>query len=254
MNSDSSLRPVVPTGTGFVSAVIVAAGKGTRMGPNVDKLFLEVAGAPLIAHTWRRFDSFAQLQEIILVVRDGMQGAFQELADQFKLNKSFRLIPGGAERQDSVWNGLAATSPQTEIVVIQDGARPCTTEDVVDRTIQAARRHGAAVAAQRVTDTIKESNGQDQITRTVDRSRLWSVQTPQTFQIKVIRAALSAVRARGLPITDDTAACELIAQPVVLVDGLAPNPKATSRSDLPFIEMLLSQEQTGLVVRRAKLS
>src|SRR5271170_2606025 len=110
----------------MVSAIIVAAGKGTRMGPGVDKLWLEVAGRPVIAHTWKQFNDADCVDEIILAVRDGMQPHFTELAEKFHFQKPFRLVIGGAERQDSVWNGLNALSPKTEIVAIQDAARPCT--------------------------------------------------------------------------------------------------------------------------------
>ncbi len=225
----------------MTSAVIVAAGRGTRMGPDVDKLFLEVAGRPVIAHTWQRFDSLSEIDEVIVVVRDGMQEAFSELAAQFNFKKPIRLVVGGKERQDSVWNGIRAISPKAEIVAIQDGARPCTPAEVVKATITAARETGAAVAAQRVTDTIKESDGGSLITRNVDRTRLWSVQTPQTFRVDVIRRALSTVRDRGLLVTDDTAACELIGQPVRLVESVAPNPKITTCADLPYVELLLRQ-------------
>ena len=223
----------------MTSGIIVAAGKGTRMGPDVDKLFLEVAGRPLVAHTWQRLEDAGVLSEIIVVVREGLQGAFRDIARQFAFKLPYRLVAGGEQRQDSVWNGLEAVAPLTEIVVIQDGARPCTSGELIRATIKAAREDGAAVAAQRVTDTIKESDGARLIARTIDRSRLWSVQTPQTFRVSVIRAALEAVRRQGLQITDDTAACELVGQPVVLVESGAPNPKATSRSDLPYIELLL---------------
>jgi 2-C-methyl-D-erythritol 4-phosphate cytidylyltransferase len=226
----------------MISAIIVAAGKGTRMGPGIDKLFLEVHGRPLIAHTWGRFDVIEALDEIILVVRAGMESAFTDLARQFGFRKAFRLVAGGQERQDSVWNGVAATTPTAEIVVIQDGARPCTSEELILATIQAARETGAAVAAQRVTDTIKESDSGTLIARTADRSRLWAVQTPQTFRREVIRTALRAVREKNLRITDDTAACELVGQPVRLVESRSPNPKATSRADLPLVEVLLRSE------------
>jgi 2-C-methyl-D-erythritol 4-phosphate cytidylyltransferase len=224
------------------------------MGPGVDKLFLEAAGRPLIVHTWQRFAACAALDEIVLVIRPGMESAFAQLAGQVSPSKPCRFAPGGAARQDSVWNGLAAISPEAEIVVIQDGARPCTTEDLIVRTIEGAARTGAAVAAQRVTDTIKESNGGAFIARTVDRSRLWSVQTPQTFRVGVIRAALKAVRDKGLRVTDDTAACELLGQPVLLVESVAPNPKATSRADLPLIELLLRQGAAGPASAAAKMS
>ena len=211
----------------MTSAIIVAAGKGTRMGPALDKVFLELAGKPVVVHTWQRFDQAACIDEIVLVVRDGMQAAFNELARQFHLGKPFRLVAGGAERQDSVWNGLEAVSPETGIVAIQDAARPCTSVALIAATVTAAQESGAAVAAQPVTDTIKESLDGKSVTRTLDRSRLWSVQTPQTFRVEIIRHALSEARSRGLLITDDTAACELIGQPVRLVASA--EPKAAAR-------------------------
>jgi 2-C-methyl-D-erythritol 4-phosphate cytidylyltransferase len=223
----------------MTSAIIVAAGKGTRMGANVDKLWLEVAGRPVIAHTWRQFNDAACIDEIILVVRDGMQPHFTELAEKYDFKKSYRLVIGGAERQDSVWNGISAVSPKSDIVAIQDAARPCTTQQLIADTIQAARETGAAVAAQQVTDTIKETADGKVISRTVDRSKLWSVQTPQTFRVEVIRKAISTAREKNLILTDDTAACELIGQPVRLVKCATPNPKVTVPADLPFIESLL---------------
>ncbi|HEX7653393.1 MAG TPA: 2-C-methyl-D-erythritol 4-phosphate cytidylyltransferase, partial [Verrucomicrobiae bacterium] len=105
----------------------------------------------------------------------------------------------------------------------------------------AARETGAAVAAQPVTDTIKESVDGQVISRTVDRSKLWAVQTPQTFRVSVIREAIATARRQNLILTDDTAACELIGQPVRLVKSLSPNPKVTVPADLPFIESLLKK-------------
>jgi 2-C-methyl-D-erythritol 4-phosphate cytidylyltransferase len=223
----------------MISAIIVAAGKGTRMGPQVDKLFLELNGWPIVAHTWRRFDEAGCIGEILLVVRDGMQAAFAALAEQYRFKKRFRLVVGGKERQDSVWNGLEALSPDAEIAVIQDAARPCTSHALIEATVAAAREIGAAVAAQHVTDTVKESRDGILIERTLDRSRLWTVQTPQTFRVDIIRRALSSVREKGLLVTDDTAACELIGQPIQLVLSTEPNPKVTRPEDLPCIEALL---------------
>jgi 2-C-methyl-D-erythritol 4-phosphate cytidylyltransferase len=223
----------------MTAAIIVAAGQGTRMGANVDKLWLEVAGRPVIANTWKQFNDASCIQEIILVVREGRVGQFAELAVQFNFRKTFRLVVGGAERQDSVWNGLAALAPETEMVAIQDAARPCTSVELIAATIQAARETGAAVAAQPVTDTIKASDDGKTIALTVDRSKLWSVQTPQTFRVEVIRRALAAARANHLKLTDDTAACELIGQPVRLVSSATPNPKVTVPADLPLIASLL---------------
>lgn len=212
------------------------------MGPDRDKLFLEVAGKPVVVHTWQRFVQARDIDEIIVVVRDGMEGTFQELAAQYNLKKPFRLVNGGAQRQDSVWNGLQALSPASEIVAIQDGARPCTSEALISATIAAARETGAAVAGQPVTDTIKETSDGKTIARTLDRSRLWAVQTPQTFRVEIIRRALSIVREKGLQVTDDTAACELIGQPVRLVNSSTPNPKVTVPADLAYVELLLNTQ------------
>ena len=223
----------------MTSAIIVAAGKGTRMGPNMDKLFLPVAGRPVVAHTWQQFDAAKCIDEIILVVRVGMQHAFSEMAAQYGFTKRFRLVAGGKERQDSVWNGLNSLSPEAEIVAIQDAARPCTSEALIAATIEAARHTGAAVAAQPVSDTVKQSDDGATISRHLERSRLWAVQTPQTFRVEIIRRALTKVREQALQVTDDTAACELIGQPVKLVSSSEPNPKVTIPSDVAWVELLL---------------
>src|SRR5205085_9456995 len=135
-----------------------------------------------------------------------------EIAAQIKTTKPFMLAVGGKERQNSVWNGLEALPREATMVAIQDGARPCTSEQIIRDTLAAAKETGAAVAAQKVTDTIKESGADNTITRNIDRTHLWSVQTPQAFRVEVIRRALAEVFARNLTITDDTAACELINQ------------------------------------------
>ncbi|HXU77558.1 MAG TPA: 2-C-methyl-D-erythritol 4-phosphate cytidylyltransferase [Methylomirabilota bacterium] len=225
----------------MTSAIIVAAGLGTRMGPNVDKLFLEVNGHPIVSYTWRQFELAKEIDEIVLVVREGMQTAFAELAEKYQFRKQYRLVPGGKERQNSVWNGLETLTG--EIVAIQDGARPCTSQDLIAATIAGAREVGAAVAAQPVTDTVKESRDGRLVERTLDRSRLWTVQTPQTFRVEIIRRALAEVFKRGLVVTDDTAACELVGQPIKLVVSTQPNPKVTRPEDLPYLALLLRNGQ-----------
>ena len=220
----------------MTTAVIVAAGRGTRMGPGIDKLFLEVEGQPVVAHTWKRFDTHPGIDHVVLVIRSGMEEAFEELARRIQASKPYGFAIGGAERQDSVWNGLLAVPAPTQWVAIQDGARPCTSAETIQRCLTAARRTGAAVAAQRVTDTIKESesNGTT-VVRHLDRERLWSVQTPQCFRLSVLRSALELVRERRLKVTDDTAACGAAGIPVELTECPDPNPKVTHPSDLPLI-------------------
>jgi 2-C-methyl-D-erythritol 4-phosphate cytidylyltransferase len=219
-------------------AILVAAGRGSRMGR--DKLFLEVAGKPVIAHTWARFDEARSIDEIVVVVRAGMEKKFAALAKKYKFKKQFQIVTGGAERQDSVWAGLEAAPPKAEIVAIHDAARPCVNKDLIAATVKYAEETGAAVAAHPVTDTIKESADGRLIQKTLDRSQLWAMETPQTFRCDVIRRAIAAARAKKMVFTDDTAACELIGQPVRLVSSIAPNPKVTLPGDLLFVETLLN--------------
>ena len=223
-----------------VSIVIVAAGRGTRMGQG-DKLFFEVAGLPLVGHTWRRFDRFPGTSEVVVVARKESHSLFNQLAKDIELTKPWCLVDGGSERQDSVWNGVNASDPSADIVAIQDGARPCSPLDLVGQAIVTADEMGAAVLAKRVTDSLKRGGEQSQILGTVIRENLWSVQTPQIFRRDVILAALAKVRDQGVVVTDDTAACEAIGQPVKLIECNQPNPKATTPDDLPFIESLLSR-------------
>ena len=176
------------------SAIIVAAGQGTRMGPQIDKIFLPIAGRPVVAHTWQQYENVASIAEIILVVRAGLESAFLDLAREYGFRKKLKIVIGGKVRTDSVWNGLLALDAQSEIVAIQDAARPCTSVALIEASLAVAKEHGAAVAAQAVTDTIKESADGTIILQHLDRSRLWAVQTPQTFRVGVIRKALALVR------------------------------------------------------------
>lgn len=226
-------------------AVVVAAGQGTRMGPGIDKLFLKIAGLPVVGHTWRRLEACPSVDRVHLVIREGMESEFEALAKAMGVLKPYHFVKGGKERQDSVWNGIQSLPEAVEVVAIHDGARPCVAVADVERVVAQARQHGAAVVAQRVTDTIKASTLGQKIDQHLDRSCLWAVQTPQAFQLQVIRRAMQCVRDRGLSVTDDTAACELIGQPVHLVESLSPNPKATSPSDLPYIELLLEMPVAG---------
>lgn len=218
-------------------AILVAAGRGARMGR--DKLFLNVAGKPVIAHTWARFDEARCIDQIVVVVRAGMEKKFAALAKKFKFRKKFQIVTGGAERQDSVWAGLEAAPPKAGIVAVHDAARPCVNNDLIAATVKYAEETGAAVAAHPVTDTIKESADGRLIQKTLDRSQLWAMETPQTFRFDVIRRAIAAARDKKRVFTDDTASCELIGQPVRLVSSIAPNPKVTVPGDLPIVEALL---------------
>ena len=221
-------------------AVIVAAGTGRRMGNELgDKLWIKVAGEPVLAHTWRRLEDCPDVRELRIVINPRLAGKIKDLATRHGFRKPYELVAGGAERQDSVWNGLQALPAQADLVAVQDGARPCTAPELISQCLLAASRSGAAVAAAPVTDTIKESSDGEIIARHLDRRKLWAVSTPQAFHTSILRHALEEARLQGRQYTDDSAACEGIGQSVQLVPVQEPNPKLTVPADLAYVELLL---------------
>jgi len=134
------------------AAIIVAAGRGTRMG-KLDKVFLRIAGRPVVAYCWYALDQSPEIDQIVLVIRPELEDRFRAVARLYEFSKPFVLTPGGPERQDSVWNGLQALPPDTELVLIHDAARPCLTQELIHKTLTAAQEAGAAVAATPVVDT-----------------------------------------------------------------------------------------------------
>jgi 2-C-methyl-D-erythritol 4-phosphate cytidylyltransferase len=174
----------------------------------------------------RRPDCFSQAEQI---VRD------------FSFKKVMAFADGGIERQNSVWNGLEKCSPATEIVAVHDGARPLITPALIESTVASARSSGTGIAATKVVDTIKEANDDKTVIRTVDRTKLWAVQTPQTIRFELLRKAYSAVLKKNIVVTDEAAAVELLGQPVHLVETAFLNLKITTPSDLAMAEALLRQ-------------
>jgi 2-C-methyl-D-erythritol 4-phosphate cytidylyltransferase len=232
----------------MISAIILAGGSSRRMGPGVDKLMILAADVPLLTYPLLAFEHCKEITEIILVARDDRQTTYKTLVETNKITKLTHLVPAGAERQDSVWNGLKAVSPKSELVLIHDGARALVTEDIITRCINVARRSGAAIPASRVKDTIKQAaphqKGHDlQIASTLDRSTLWAAQTPQTFRTDLIRKAYESVMAQKSIITDDAAAVESIGHPVSIVECDPLNLKVTTPEDMLLAELLLSNRK-----------
>jgi 2-C-methyl-D-erythritol 4-phosphate cytidylyltransferase len=238
----------------MIYAILVAAGSSSRMGALGNKLFLPMLGKPIIGHTWRQFDQSPKIDQIIVVTQKALFSEFESIYNQSQFQKPYQLVEGGADRQSSVWNGLcpisrdfsesgAGSDPNdSDVVLIHDGARPFVSHQLIDLMIHAAVSHGAAVAAQPMVDTVKQSNQGDWIDSHLDRSQLWAVQTPQSFQLPVILNALKAARDSGLSLTDDTAACDLIDQKVRLVPWSEANPKITHPDDLDYFQFLAEKK------------
>lgn len=223
----------------MVTAIILAAGRSTRMGGGLNKQFLELLGQPLIRYSLTAFQQCPLVDEIILVRRPEYAAAAAAVARDF--TKVQALVDGGAERQNSVWNGLEKAAG--DIVAVHDGARPLVTPTLIEATIASAREHGTGIAATKVVDTIKEATPARTVERTVDRSKLWAVQTPQTVRTELLRQAYAGVFKAGTIVTDEAAAVELLGHRVDLVETPFLNLKITTPHDLAMAEALLRQRR-----------
>lgn len=219
-----------------VGAVIVAAGRSSRMG-GVDKTFAPLLGAPLIAHTVERFEAHPLVGEIALALAAESVERGRELAMSRGWRKVTQVCPGGARRQDSVYNGLVALSP-CDLVMVHDGARPCLDVATLERGIRAAAEHGAAVAGTPVKDTIKRVSPDLVVEDTPERARLWAAQTPQVFRYELL---LEAHRRCDGDYTDDAAMVESLGHPVRMFEGTYENIKVTTAGDLVVAEAFLGE-------------
>jgi 2-C-methyl-D-erythritol 4-phosphate cytidylyltransferase len=222
-------------------AIVVAAGRGTRLGGNQPKQFLELCGVPIIIHTLRQFERCEEINEIIVVVPAEETAVFSSLAQKFKLTKLSGVVTGGATRAQSVRRGLNAIN-DAEIVAVHDGVRPFVTSDEIDRVVAAARADGAAILVAPVTETIKDiENGR--VKRTPLRTNLRRALTPQCFRYDLLKRAydqLDEVEAAGDEVTDDSLLVERLGAEIIAVEGSARNIKITREEDLVVAEAILS--------------
>ena len=166
----------------MVTAIVLAAGRLTRMGGGLNKQFIELLGKPIIWYSLTAFELCGAVDSVILVRRPDYAQEAEQVVSEFGFQKVVAVTDGGVERQNSVWNGLEKCDPATEIVAVHDGARPLVTAALIQSTIASARSFGTGIAATKVVDTIKEANEDKTVIRTVDRTKLWAVQTPQTVR------------------------------------------------------------------------
>jgi 2-C-methyl-D-erythritol 4-phosphate cytidylyltransferase len=224
-----------------VHVLIPAAGTGRRMGADGNKQYLELGDRPILAHTLARLAALTLVDALHIIVPEGERRFCQEeVVARFALEKIRGVVAGGAERQDSVRHGLAACgAADNDIVLIHDGVRPFFPAAQIAPLLAAAAAAGAALLAIPAQDTIKEVSG-ERVVRTLDRSRLWQVQTPQAFRFAVIRAAHERARQVGFAGTDDAALVEWCGGPVAVVPGSPFNVKLTTPADLALARALLA--------------
>jgi 2-C-methyl-D-erythritol 4-phosphate cytidylyltransferase len=215
------------------TAIIVAAGSGTRFKSDKPKQFLEILGKPVIVHTLERFQSAPSVDSIILVLAENQITRFEST----NITKLARVIAGGSTRAGSVWNGLNAIADDTTIVAIHDGARPLVSVDEIERTIEKAIQTGAACLVGPITDTIKTVRGEE-IAATLDREKLRRALTPQAFKTEVLKRAFELVDLSDA-ITDECFLVEKLGHPIALVEGSSRNIKITHSEDLVLAEAFL---------------
>ena len=220
-------------------AVIVAAGSASRMG-GIDKVMAPLGGEPMIARTVRAFQECDAVSEIVIVTREDLILTINSLCKEFPKVKA--VIVGGKTRQESVGNGLNALSKEMKLAAIHDGARPLITWQLIDWVVRAANTYGAAAPAIPVKDTIKTVEG-GLVMNTPDRSKLRAVQTPQVFDIDLLKGALLKAYQDGAELTDDCSAVERLGMKVKIVEGDEKNLKVTTPMDLKIAEMLLEEEK-----------
>jgi 2-C-methyl-D-erythritol 4-phosphate cytidylyltransferase len=220
-------------------AIIAAAGAGSRMAGDRPKQFLQLAGVPIIFHTLKPFEQCDSIQEIIVVLPAVESADFLALVQKYEVKKLSRVVSGGTTRAESVWRGLLAIRAATaEIIAVHDGVRPFVTAEEIDRTVAAARSHGAAILVAPAIDTIKEVNG-GEVVRTLERRQLCHALTPQCFRYDLLRRAYERADVQDPAITDDSSLVEQLGEPVTIVEGSSRNIKITTQRDLLIAEAFL---------------
>jgi len=220
-----------------VIAVILAAGKGLRMGGEIPKQYMELEGRPVLAHTLAAFDNSPSIDTLVIVSNDAQQ-VREKVLVPFPVSKPVFFVQGGQERQHSVYNALKFIE-DCEIVAIHDGVRPLIASDVIEKSIAAARLYGACAVGMPCKDTVKEIDENGFAVHTPDRSRIWIIQTPQTFNFALLKSAYEKAERDGYLGTDDSSLVERTGHPVRLIEGGYHNIKITTREDLWFASNFL---------------
>jgi len=223
-----------------VSALVVSAGQGKRMGGCVSKQYLEVAGRPLLAYTLDKFQEHPLIEDIVVATREEeIAYCRREIIEKFGFTKASKLVAGGEERQDSVYRGLLALPEDTEWVAVHDGVRPLISAEVITRVLQLAFAKGAAIVGVPAKDTIKVITAEQMVLKTPPRKTLWHIQTPQVFKKEILVRAYEEAIASSWVGTDDASLVERLGVPIFVVQGEYDNLKITTPEDLAYFKEML---------------
>ncbi len=220
-------------------AIIPAAGRGIRLGMDRPKQFLELHEKPLLLHTLEAVARASFLTGMVVAVPDDYLSQTQDMVHRhFRTDRQITIVAGGKERQDSVRNALRAIPDETQMVLIHDGVRPLVSVDLLNLSWEVAQRTGAAIVAIPATDTVKRVR-HAMVEETLPREEIWLVQTPQVFQLQVLRAAYQHAHQLGWTVTDDASLVERMGFPVAVVPGERTNIKITTPEDLAWLQWYL---------------
>lgn len=224
------------------AALVAAAGSSTRMG-GINKLLQPLDGIPVLIRTLQALQAAQRVDEIIVATRECDLVEIADLCRTYGISKCKKVIRGGESRAHSVMLAALEASEGTELLAVQDGARPLVTPALIDAVIHAAERCGAAAPAVAVKDTIKEADSSGIVVRTLKRSALRAVQTPQVFSADLLKGALQSALEQQIPITDDCSAVERLGKEVLLIEGEESNLKITTPGDLILAEAILQARE-----------
>lgn len=229
----------------MIVTIIPAAGRSKRMKSDASKQFLLLDGIPVLAHTLRAFEESPSIDQVIVVGNakdlDYCRG---KIVKRFDFKKVAHLVKGGRRRQDSVFNGLKVLPDEAAVVVVHDGARPLVTPELIEKAIREIKKWPALVVGVPVKDTIKETTADEVVSHTLDRPRLWAVQTPQVFRANVLLEAHYQARADKVWGTDDAMLVERLGYNIKVIDGLEENLKITTPLDMVMAEAILARRKT----------
>lgn len=223
-----------------LTAIIPAAGQGRRMKSYLSKQFMLLQDLPIIVHTLRVFQAAEIIDNIVLVCASGEEGYYRkEILLNYEITKPTAVVTGGKERQDSVYCGLLSVTDSHNFVMVHDGARPLVTVDLITRVAEEVRANIAVVAGVPVKDTIKRTDAGGNIIETLDRERLWHIQTPQAFDVNLLKRAHGQAKTADYYGTDDASLVERMGHPVKIIPGSYENIKITTPEDIVVAETIL---------------
>lgn len=223
------------------TVIILAAGFGTRFGGAVPKQFIKLGGIPVIVWTLRIFKSIPEIQSVIIPANKEWHDPIRKMISDYQILKNTVIVEGGEERQDSVMNALQEKTIKSDIILVHDAVRPFASPELFKNIIAGVLEFGAAIPVLQPKDTIKQINSKGFIEKTLDRTKLWNVQTPQGFKREMLFTAYSKAKKDGIKATDDASLVEHAGYSIKAIEGEEMNIKITSKFDRKLAEVILSE-------------